>query len=310
MNSTLSVFAPSWQYSNTQTKFLSSSQSQKRKILIGSISAAGYAGSIILLNEAWYKDYPKTSFHTFNDAKEWLQVDKVGHAWTAYNTSRATTAMWKWAGYNGNKKEKNKAVWLGSLSGFSYLTVIEFLDAHSSNWGWSWPDISANFLGTSLFAGQEFLWDEQRIQFKFSSHRKKYNGTLQTRANNLYGASLPERLLKDYNAQTYWFSFNLKSFLFKSNLPSWLSLSVGYGAEGLYGGFSNTTFDKDGNVIFDRRDIKRYRQWYLSPDIDLTKIKTKSKFLRTAFSTLNILKFPAPALEFSNNKLKFRALVF
>src|SRR4030095_7100018 len=83
-----------------------------RKILVGSLSAAIYAGSLIALDNAWYKNYPKTSFHTFNDAGEWLQVDKVVHGWTAYQTSRVTTAAWQWAGFRG--EEKNKAVILGS----------------------------------------------------------------------------------------------------------------------------------------------------------------------------------------------------
>jgi hypothetical protein len=58
------------------------------------------------------------------------------------------------------------------------------------------------------------------------------------------------------------------------------------------------------------RDISRNRQWYLSPDIDFTRIKTKHKFLKAAFSALNVLKFPAPALEFSKGRLKMRGLVF
>ena len=260
------------------------------------------------MDKAWYQNYPRTSFHTFNDGGEWKQVDKVGHGWTAYQTSRITTAAWQWAGFRGEKK--NKAVILGSVTGFTYLTVIEFLDAHSANWGWSWPDIAANFLGTSLFAGQEFLWDEQRVQFKFSSHKENYAEELNARADNLYGRSFPERLLKDYNAQTYWLSFNLHSFLPKSKLPSWLNVSVGYGAQGLLGGYENIAYDKDGNVTFDRRDIPRYRQWYIAPDVDLTKIKTKNSFVRTTLALLNCLKFPAPAVEFSNNGVKFKAIAF
>jgi len=279
-----------------------------RKWTIGAASAAAYAGSLIVLNEAWYKNYPKTSFHSFNDSPEWLQVDKIGHAWTAYNCSRATTAMWRWAGFRG--KEYNKAILLGSLSGFSYLTVIELLDAHSANWGWSWTDIAANTAGTALFAVQEVRWREQKIDFKFSSHRKSYPGDLTARANNLYGSSFQERLLKDYNAQSYWISVNMNDLVPKWRLPPWLSLAVGYGAEGLFGGFNNSVYDENGLPVFIRPDIKRRRQWYLAPDVDLTKIKTRSSFLRTAFATLNCLKFPAPALEFQDGRFRFKPLVF
>ena len=278
---------------------------KRRSWIVGSISVTGYGASLIALNKAWYSQYDRTSFHTFNDSKEWLQVDKVGHAWSAYNLSRASSAAWQWAGL-----KKNKAVWIGSASGFTYLTAIEFLDAHSARWGWSWADMGANFLGSALFASQELAWNEQKVHFKFSAHKKIYDASLNKRANELYGSSLAERLLKDYNSQTYWLSFNLKTLLNHSGLPPWLNLSVGYGAEGMYGGFENLAYDKNGNISFDRRDIKRYRQWYLAPDIDLTRIKTRSKFLRTTFSVFNSIKIPAPALELSNGRLKARGIVF
>ena len=272
---------------------------KKRQWLVGGASASIYGATLVALNKAWYQQYEKTSFHTFNDAGEWLQVDKVGHGWTAYNTSRGATATWQWAGL-----PHNKAVWIGSLSGFTYLTVIELLDAQSASWGWSWADMGANTFGSSIFAAQELLWNKQKIQFKFSALKTNYNNRLEPRAQSLFGNALAERLLKDYNAQTYWLSFNLKSFVPKSNLPAWLNVSVGYGADGLWGGFENKAFDKEGNITFDRADIKRYRQWYIAPDVDFTKIKTKSKVLKKAFTFLNILKFPAPALEYSQGKLK------
>ena len=104
-----------------------------------------------IFNNTWYKDYPKTSFHTFNDSKEWLQMDKVGHAWAAYNAGRASTACG-----NGPAFIK-KAAWIGGLSSTVYLTVIEFLDAHSAKWGWSWSDMAANILGSG-FIHQPATW--------------------------------------------------------------------------------------------------------------------------------------------------------
>jgi len=273
---------------------------------IAGINVAGYGTSLIILNNTWYKNYPHTSFHTFNDSKEWLQTDKVGHAWTAYTTGRLSTSMWRWAGL-----PQKKAALIGGLSGAGYLTVIEFLDAHSSQWGWSWADIGANLFGSGLFIAQELSWQEQRIQFKFSFHHNDYGETqLNERADNLFGKSWYERMLKDYNAQTYWLSANLKSFFKQSNLPAWLNVSVGYGADGLLGGFENKWTNELGNNVT-RYDIPRKRQFYLSPDIDFTKIKTKSKFLRTAFSFLNSFKSPTPALMIdSKGKMKAYVLYF
>jgi uncharacterized protein YfiM (DUF2279 family) len=280
---------------------LSIKQKKNRQWLIGGLNVAGYGGSLLIFNSAWYKDYPKTSFHSFDDSKEWLQIDKAGHAWGAYNGARGSAAMWRWAGIS-----QKKAALIGGISSMGYLTVIEFLDAHSAKWGWSWSDMGANVLGSGLFMAQELGWKEQRIQYKFSFHTNRYGDPqLEQRADQLYGKPWYERILKDYNAQTYWFSANLKSFFKQSKLPPWLNVAVGYGADGMFGGFDNVWLDQLGNEVT-RYDIKRTRQFYLSPDIDFTKIPTKSRFLRTTFAVLNSFKFPAPALMI-NSKGKFKA---
>jgi uncharacterized protein YfiM (DUF2279 family) len=285
---------------------LTSQQKKTRQWVVAGINIAGYGGSLVLLNSAWYKGYARTGFHTFNDSKEWLQVDKLGHAWGAYNAGKTSAAMWKWGGV-----PSKKAALIGVLSSTAYLTGIEFMDAHSAKWGWSWSDICANITGGGLFVGQEYLWNEQRIQFKFSFHIKNYTDpVLDQRANNLFGDPWYERMLKDYNAQTYWFSANLRSFFHESNLPKWLNVSLGYGADGMYGGFENKWTDKLGNEI-DRSGIPRKRQFCLAPDIDFTKIETNKKWLRTVFTFLNAFKFPAPALMIdSKGKLKGYALYF
>lgn len=281
-------------------------QKKRRQWWVGSANVAAYGGSLVLLNEAWYKNEPRSKFHTYDDSREWLQMDKAGHAWTAYTTGRLSSEIWQWAGM-----EHKKAVWLGGLSGTAYLTVIEFLDAYSAKWGFSWSDMAANLSGSLLYIGQELGWKEQRIQLKFSFHANKYSDPmLDNRADELFGKGLYERTLKDYNAQTYWLSANVHSFFKESNFPKWLNIAVGYGADGMWGGYDNKWEDKDGNIIT-RYDIPRKRQFFLSPDIDLTKIKTKSKFLRTCFFMLNAIKIPAPALMLdSKGKMKFYPLYF
>lgn len=278
---------------------------KKRLYLISGIHLASYASTLFILGETWYKDYPRTSFHTFNDSKEWLQVDKVGHAWAAYNIAKNSTALWRWTGL-----PRNKSVVLGGITSVGYQSIVEYLDAHSAEWGWSWTDMAANAGGTGIYVVQDLAWKEQRILFKFSAHKEKYQNDLLARANNLYGKTLPERILKDYNGQTYWFSGNIKSFFKKSSVPSWLNVAAGYGGKGMFGGFQNIVVDHAGNIVFDRRDIQRQRQWYLSPDIDFTRIKTGKKGLKVAFAVLNLIKLPAPALELSGGKVKGRLLYF
>ena len=279
---------------------------KKRLLLVGGLNVAGYGTSIVIFNNQWYKDYPKTSFHTFNDSKEWLQMDKIGHGWAAYNAGRASAAMWAWTGI-GTKK----AVWIGALSSSVYLTVIEILDGHSAKWGWSWADMGANVFGSGLFISQQLGWQEQRIKLKFSFHQKDYGEImLNQRADDLFGEAWTERMLKDYNGQTYWLSANLKSFFPKSNLPAWLNIAVGYGADGMFGGFENKWDNGDPGSPIDRTDIKRYRQWYLAPDINFSSIKTNKRAVRILLAALDAFKFPAPSLELSNGQVKVNAIHF
>ena len=56
-----------FQYSDTLNK--------KRRNIVLFTEAVGASSSLVLLNEVWYKNYPKTPFHTFNDNDQWLQMD-------------------------------------------------------------------------------------------------------------------------------------------------------------------------------------------------------------------------------------------
>jgi hypothetical protein len=279
---------------------------KKRVCWITAANIAGYGAILIGLNAEWYAKYPRSGFHFFNDDAEWLQVDKVGHAYSAYTESRASMEMWRWAGL-----PRNKRIWIGGLSGLAYQSIIEVLDGFSSQYGFSPGDFVANIIGSGIFTGQEFAWDDQRIKLKFSFHKKNYGETdLNKRADYIYGKTEIERFIKDYNAQTYWLSANISAFFPDTKLPKWLSVSVGYGAEGMFGARSNIAYDNNGNIVFNRSDIRRYRQWYLSPDVDFSKIRTNKKGLKILFFVLDAFKFPAPTLEYSRGGFKGHWIVF
>ncbi len=283
-----------------------SANNKTRLYLATAASVVGYGGSLVALSNVWYKKYAQSSFHFFNDNNDWLQMDKAGHFFSAYTAGRFSMEAWKWAGAS-----RKQSIWIGGLSGTAFLTVIEILDGFSAEWGFSPGDMLANLTGSATFISQQLAWDEQRIQIKFSFHRIDYgDASLNQRADQLFGNRLVERMLKDYNGQTYWVSVNLKSFFKQSHLPSWLNISLGYGADGMFGGSSNTAKDNNGNIIFSRQDISRYRQWYIAPDIDLTRIRTKSKFLRTTFYLFNSIKFPTPSIGFSKKGVEWNWIHF
>ncbi len=251
--------------------------------------------TLIGLNQLWYKDYPKSTFHFINDNNQWLQMDKLGHLYSTYHLGRVGAEMLQWSG--ASKKEQ---LIYGSTLGLGFLTVVEVFDGFSQQWGASSGDIFANVSGTALYVSQELLWKEQRITPKFSFHQTKFA----SQRPETLGSSLNEEILKDYNGQTYWLSFNIHSFTKDKLVPKWLNLAIGYGGEGmLYG--------NDEEAIENGVIQNPYRQFYLSLDVDLTKIPTKSHFLKTLFSVFNTIKIPAPTLQYDDfNGLKAHFIYF
>jgi hypothetical protein len=258
----------------------------KRKNAVVLTESALATASLVGLNSLWYNDYPRSKFHTINDLNEWEKMDKIGHVFTSYQLGRVGADLLNWSGVS----KKDQLIY-GATLGFAFLSAVEIFDGFSKEWGFSWYDVGANALGTGLYVGQELLWEEQRLQLKFSFQETKYASQ---RPGKL-GGSFLEQVLKDYNGQTYWLSANLHSFFKDSNLPKWLNLAVGYGANGMLTGENEHV-----NNMFTKPE--RYQQFYLSFDVNLSKINTESNVLRTIFSVLNVIKIPLPTIEINSKK--------
>ena len=102
-------------------------QQKLQKWALGTVQVGFGMGSFYALNKAWYANYPRTSFHFYNDWKEWQQMDKVGHSWSAFQLSRLSSNLWEAAG-----TPKNKAAWVGSLSSMGYMSINEILNEYSN----------------------------------------------------------------------------------------------------------------------------------------------------------------------------------
>ncbi|WP_243739434.1 DUF2279 domain-containing protein [Flavicella sediminum] len=280
---------------NAQRTFFQKSDTLNNSRLKGVYLTEATLATVTLvgLHQLWYADFPKSKFHFNNDNKDWLQMDKMGHMMTSYYIGKLGMSSLDWAG-----SSKKQQLVYGATLGFAFLTAVEVFDGYSKEWGASPGDILANAAGTGLLVGQELLWNEQRIKLKYSFHRTSFAAQ---RPNTL-GSNFSEELLKDYNGQTYWLSANIWSFHKKSNFPKWLNIAIGFGAQGmLYSQNKNQELSLP----------TPYRQFYAGLDVDLTKIKTKSKFLKALFNTINFIKIPAPAIEFtSKGKIKTHLLYF
>jgi len=288
---------PNLMAQNTTSKTTTVSHINNKRLTTVSITGAVlFTGTMTGLYNLWYKDFPQTGFHFINDNNEWLQLDKSGHMMTSYYLGKIGYASLRWCGL-----DPVKAAWWGGSAGFIYLLTIETLDGFSAEWGASTGDLIANSLGSALFISQQLLWQEQRIIMKFSYHATGY-----PKFNpELLGKNRFQNVIKDYNGHTYWLTFNINSFV-KNNtlLPKWLNLAIGYSGEGMTGAAGNLYIDNGENFT-------RYRKFFLSFDADLTRIETKSGFLKTLFHIIGFIKVPFPSLEYNTkNGMKFHLLYF
>lgn len=251
------------------------------------VTAVGYFGSMAALNEVWYAQYPRQSFRFFNDGPEWKQIDKVGHFYSTFHVSRTAAQALRWAHVT-----PEKAVLWSSVAAFAMISSIEVFDGFSAGYGASASDLAANCLGASFFFFQQSRWSEVRIHPKFSFHRTP----LARLRPELLGNGLHEELLKDYNGQTYWLSFDMNKF---TRFPAWLNICVGYGAEDMIRGRPQPA-----------DSFSPYRQYYLGLDFDLTGIRTRSKWVKSLLFVANLIRLPAPAIAFSRRNTKVHLLYF
>lgn len=257
-----------------------------------------YVGSMTALYFAWYKDYPQSNFHFFNDNKEWQGMDKAGHMLATYTLANYSYKIYQWSGIS-----KNRSLFLSFVTGFGFQTVVEVLDGFSAEWGASWGDLLANTAGAALFATQQYFWNEQKILLQYS-----YSDTPESQYRpNLLGSNLASRMLKNYNGISIWASFNIASLLpAKNSFPQYLDLALGYGASGMTGAESNPV-EVNGIEI---PHFERSKSFYLSPNIRLSKIPFKNYKVKKYFEILDILKTPMPAISYNTeNKFEFYCLI-
>ena len=252
---------------------------------VGAVSA----GSLYGLGKLWYGQQSQISFHLFNDAKNWMQMDKLGHSFSCYHATRGLDALYSWTGL-----KRRKSLLLASGISLGYFTTIEILDGFSESWGFSLSDMGFNAFGVGLYVFQEHYFKSQIFKLKFSFHQTRFA----EQRPEVLGKNFIESLLKDYNGQTYWLSFSPNQ-LGVQQWPDWLMISFGHSIRGRLKGDAKSF-----------QGITSHRELLFSLDLDLSKIKVKSKFMKGLFEAFNTLKVPFPALIYANSKLNARPIYF
>ena len=258
---------------------------KKHKSYLIAGTSIGFSGGFYLLYQAWYKPYSVGRFHFFDDANEWRGMDKIGHVASA---SLLFDQFADFASHSGfSKKQAN---WYALGSSMVFLSAIECMDGFSAGWGFSVADYTANLVGASYSFfkrnSEGGNWPALKYSWK--------PGSLGKVRPELLGYSIPERMLKNYNEQTYWLSFPLKMFYSKS--PRWLCLAAGYTANGMLGARANS-WTTDNGSVYDYTNITRYSALKFSLDIDLLALPLKKKWQRKLLGIVRWIKIPAPGIE-------------
>ncbi len=270
-------------------------KSELRKVIL--TESVSYAAGLSFLHFIWYKDTDRVPFHYYDDSKGYLQLDKGGHAFTAYRESAAAYRALRSAGVS-----KKKALLFGGPIGLVFQTPIEIFDGLYEGWGFSWSDLIANTFGSALFMAQEVAFDQQILLMKFSYSPSPYAAYYPP-----LGDTPVEQFFYDYNGHTYWLSANINSIVENSWVPDWLNVAVGYSGNGMLKEFENPSTYR-GEAL---PEFIRHRQYILSLDIDFSRIHTDRKWLKMILRAANLIKVPFPALEY--NKIEgfvFRPLYF
>jgi hypothetical protein len=253
--------------------------------VIGSIALL-YSAIVWALGSAWYSDQMVWPFHFFNDLPEWKQLDKFAHVFWTFHVCAMASRMLRWGG-------SEQHLPIGTAVGFLIVSSIEILDGFSIGYGASPFDLIANFIGSILFFTQTKIWQRIKIFPKFSFHFTSF-AVLRP---SLLGDGLFQEILKDYNGQTFWYSWSPE----KKWWPSFLSIAIGVGAEGMIYG---------RDVENELHNFSPYRKFFLSVDLNPNHFSSKGKWWQIAFYPLTIFKCPAPAIEFSTQGIRFHWFYF
>jgi len=275
--------------SNAQDQKDSIDKKRIRKIILA--ESVLYAGGMTGLGLLWYKDAESQTFQFFNDNNQWLQMDKMGHIYTAYQLTNSNYQLFKNSGLH-----PKKAMLYSSLSSTAMMLPIEVFDGFSKEYGASWGDALANTIGAFL-PYQQLLFNENYIYPKFSFSSSNYS---KIRPNTL-GSNYIENVLKDYNGQTYWLSTDFNIFSTANKFPRWLQFSIGYSGNAMVYG------NPLENV---RNGYTANRQWLLSLDLNLSKMEVEQKWLKVILNVINKVKIPFPTLEWNGKAVVLHPLYF
>jgi len=244
-----------------------------RLAIVGGTVAIGVTAIHVYQNDAWWKT-SRSPFHVQEDLVYASNIDKLGHFYAANVLTFTLSKGLRWA----NLSERSSLIW-GAVGSSLFETYIEIEDGFSAYWGFDRVDFVSDLAGAWYPVVQDLVPFMKNFNFRFS-YLPKTSGSQ---------GAIPGQthtIFDDYEGQTLWLSFTMKNLLpgeVGRVWPEFLCLSLGVAVR------NNLSPD-------------RYLVWFISPDLDMTKIiPNDTPFLKTLGEALNFIHFPMPAVRISPN---------
>jgi hypothetical protein len=212
------------------------------------------------IHQKWWEYRGKWHVDLAN-AKDGNWFDKVGHFTAWYLVADGVRQTYSIAGM-----DDKDATLAGLVSAAGFHLITEGHEGFGPHFGFDPVDYAAGMLGAGLMYMQG-----QSDFFRGISPKISYMPDKSHWENPIFKNSKTSeyKWMKDYEAQKYWLSFNIKD--------GW---SVALGAN----------LD---NFLLNQGKW----QVYLSPDYDLKQIDTGSEFANTVLNYLNLIKLPTPSIR-------------
>ena len=190
----------------------------KKKVTALNITAAGTAA--LIGAGSW--DYCSSSFHFsdegwFDPDTKYGGADKLGHAYSGYVFTDIYSSIYKHWGYSDDK-----AILGGALSSWSQMTLIEFGDGFSREYGFSWKDELMNTLGVGL----------SYLRHRYPSLKEKFDFRVEWFPSPAFRHG-DRTVFTDYSGQKYLVALKPDGFLKTDNsLIKAVEFHIGYYSRG------------------------------------------------------------------------------
>jgi hypothetical protein len=246
----------------------------KKNLVIAGL-VAQQASSTLIEYEWWWKD-STNKFHFEHDGflnNYSFGMDKLGHAYTSYMYFVTVNEVMKWAKFSDKTR-----LYTSVILPAAWAISIEIGDAMAP-YGFSVPDLAANFSGIGYGLLQDRVPFFQNIDFKFSYYPRQGNFNVSS----------------NYDDHIYWLSFNMHNLLPKPigrKWPELINLAIGYSIKGY-------------NI-----QPQYQRELMFGIDLNLRALKTKNSTLKTIRNIANLVHLPAPGVKHTlDGKTEFKGLL-